>query len=44
MLLDLTLLAPDVQAEILEMVAVDGREPIAEGRDPGKVGAGAMLL
>ena len=29
-LLDLTLLAPDVQEAILEMVAVDGREPLAE--------------
>ena len=29
-LLDLTLLAPEIQAEILEMVAVDGREPLAE--------------
>ena len=29
-LLDLTLFAPEIQEEILEMVAVDGREPLAE--------------
>ena len=29
-LLDLTLLAPDIQEEILHLEAIDGREPVAE--------------
>jgi hypothetical protein len=29
-LLDLTLLAPDLQARVLELEAVDGREPVSE--------------
>ena len=35
-LLDLTLLAPDIQEEVLHLEAVDGREPLAE-RDLHKI-------
>jgi hypothetical protein len=29
-LMDLTMLAPDIQEQILNMVAIDGREPVRE--------------
>lgn len=39
-LLDLTLLAPDVQEQVLELEAVDGREPLRERRLRAVVAAG----
>lgn len=39
-LLDLTLLAPDLQLQVLELEAVDGVEPLAERQLRGVVAAG----